>query len=224
MVRRSASVILICLLGAGCSVRSGLPLGPQSYAVIPYETEQIPQSVYRIGPLDSIGVSVFREPQLSLNSIQVDAGGEVVLPLIGKVEAAGKSPSELSEELQVAYGQYLKHPQVSVTVASVSQTVAVEGAVREPGVYPIYGQSSLIEALALAKSPNEVAANDQVLVFRKIGGQRMAARFDIRRIRMGLDPDPVILPGDRIVVGFEALKEVWRDYFSRPIFNIFRVL
>lgn len=220
-----AGFLVICMSIAcsACSVRSGLPLGPQAYAVIP--ADEAAPAKYLIGPLDTISVTVFREPQLSLTDARVDAGGEIVLPLVGIVQASGKTAGELSEQIQISMKRYLNDPHVSVTVASVSQTIAVEGGVNQPGVYAIpTGKSSLIEALALARSPTQLAANDQVIVFRKINGQRAGARFDIRRVRMGLDPDPVIYPGDRIVVGFDALKESWEFYFKAPIFNLFRVL
>jgi len=59
-------------------------------------------------------------------------------------------------------------------------------------------------------------------VFREIDGRRAGARFDIRRIRAGLDPDPLILPGDRIAVGENTLGRAWQNYLSAPIFNVFR--
>lgn len=223
MLNKTAFLVIgISLSVSACSVRSDLPLGPQAYSVI--SAEEVAPGKYLIGPLDTVNVTIFREPQLSVSDAHVDAGGEIVLPLLGVVKASGKTAGELSEQIQTDMKRYLNDPRVSVTVESISQTIAVEGGVNQPGVYTIPGKSSLIEALALARSPTQLAANDQVIVFRKINGQRAGARFDIRRVRMGLDPDPVIYPGDRIVVGFDALKETWEYYFKAPIFNLFRVL
>lgn len=219
---RKVALCVICLSSTACGVSSNLPLGSASYAVIPATSADQDLSAYLIGPLDNLNIAVFREPQLSAPSLQVDAGGDIVLPLIGKVRAAGKSTADLSIEIEQVFKRYLNNPSVAVNVTSARQTIAVEGSVNQPGVYQIPGKTSLLEAMALARSPSEVAANDQVLVFRKIDGRMAAARFDIRRIRMGLDPDPVILAGDRIVVGFSGLKEAWRDYFSKGIFNAFR--
>lgn len=222
LIKTAFLVICLSLACGACSVRSDLPLGPQAYAVIP--ADEAAPTKYLIGPLDTVNVTVFREPQLSLSDAHVDAGGEIVLPLVGVVKASGKTAGELSAQIQAEMKRYLTDPHVSVTVESVSQTIAVEGGVNQPGVFAIPGKSSLIEALALARSPTQLAANDQVIVFRKINGQRAGARFDIRRVRMGLDPDPVIYPGDRIVVGFDALKQSWEFYFKAPIFNLFRIL
>ena len=222
-MQKRAVFFATCFCLAGCSVRSELPLG-RPYAAVPAEPADPVPGEYLIGPLDTLNIMVFREPQLSVPTAQVDAGGEIVLPLIGMVKASGKSAGDLSNQLQTSLRRYLLNPRVAVAVNSISQTIAVEGAVNQPGIYPIAGKSSLIEALALARSPTHVAANDQVVVFRRINGQRVGARFDIRRIRMGLDPDPAILPGDRVVVGFHGLKEAWREYLAAPIFNVFRVI
>jgi polysaccharide export outer membrane protein len=126
--------------------------------------------------------------------------------------------------LQGSLREYIKNPMVSVSVNSITQKVVVEGSVNQPGVYDIRGNSSLVEALAMARSPTDVADLDQVFVFRKVGGKMQGARFNLRRIRTGLDPDPAIIAGDRIVVGLDAVAAAWRDYVDRPIFNIFRVL
>lgn len=216
-------IAVMCLSCAACSsVRSGIPLGAQNYAVIPAEAAEPVASEYLIGPFDTVSVSVFREPQLSVTNAQVDTGGAIMLPLVGKVQATGMSAASLSYDVETKMQRFLKKPKVSVSITSNSQTIAVEGGVNQPGIFPIPGKSSLIEALALAKGPTVVAAQDEVIVFRKLNGQRAAARFDMRRIRMGLDPDPDIRPGDRIVVGIDGMKEGYVNFFSKIPFLSFR--
>jgi polysaccharide export outer membrane protein len=78
--------------------------------------------------------------------------------------------------------------------------------------------------MALGGSPTQYAKNNEIFVLRIVNGRQVGARFDINRIRAAIDPDPIILPGDRIVVGASGLKEALRDYLSAPIFNIFRLL
>ena len=221
---RRLILLALCSATAACGVRSELPLGAPAYALIPAEVAAPAPDRYLLGPMDVVSILVFREPELSVESSQIDPAGNIVLPLIGAVRAEGRSPAELSQFVESALTRYVHNPQVSISITQIGQTIAVEGGVNQPGVYPIPGRSSLIEALALARSTSQIAANDQVIVFREIDGRRAGARFDIRRIRAGLDPDPVILPGDRIVVGFSALKEAWREYFTAPIFNIFRAI
>ena len=77
--------------------------------------------------------------------------------------------------------------------------------------------------MALAKSTTKVAKLDEVVVFRVIDGQRAGAQFDLREIRAGNAPDPVILPGDTIVVGFDSLKGAFREFLaSGPLLYFFK--
>lgn len=210
-----------CLAIGGCtSIPSNLPKGPEAYAIVPSVMPQTER--YVLDSADTVTVSVFREPELSVVDRVVDGGGNLNLPLIGDIDVRGKTSGELSEEIRSRLTRYVIDPKVSVGVVSASQSVAVEGSVNQPGIYPIPGRSSLLETMALARSPTRIAALDQIFVFRTIDGQEQAARFDLRRIRAGLDPDPVILPSDKIVVGYSNLKELWLEYLSVPVFNIFR--
>lgn len=199
--------------------------GAAAYDVIPALNPDVQPGEYRLGPLDTIDVTVFQEPDLSQKGLHLDAAGRVLIPLIGQVEAAGKTAVELSNQIASQLGQrYLVNPQVTVTVVSaVSQRVSVEGSVNEAGVYEIAGRTSLLQALALAKGPTRTAALSQVVVFRNINGQRNAAVFNIADIRRGAAPDPEIVGNDLIVVGFSNVKAGFRDFLSSsPLLAIFR--
>ena len=224
--RITLSLALLAALAGCAGQRSGLPSGAEAYKVIPPDDPSSRLSDYRIGPLDILSVTVFREPDLTLKELQVDAGGNLVFPLIGAVEASGKTANELSSEIARRLNErYLRNPQVSVVVSSsTSQRVTVEGSVTEPGVYELGGNATLLEALARAKSPTRTAALDQVVVFRREGGTRLGAVFDIRDIRAGRVADPRIRGGDTVVVGFSAVKGAFRDFLqSAPFLNLFRV-
>ena len=218
-------LFLVCTASlAACSTpKADLPRGEQAYEVIRAPAGGLVE--YRIGPLDTIGVNVFREPDLTFEELKVDSTGNIPFPLIGTIRAAGKTAGELSSELAARLGErYLKNPQVSVlVVSSVSQRVTVDGSVTEPGVYEISGGTTLIEALARAKGPTRVADLDEVVVFRTINGQRTGAIFDLRRIRAGISADPAIVGGDVIVVGYSAVKGGFREFLSAaPLLGVFR--
>ena len=210
------SILVPALLGACTSASEHLPHGPAAYDVIPASNAGVRQEDYRINPLDVLSVNVFREPDLTLKDIQVDASGNLLFPLIGNLQAAGRTGSELSREIASRLGErYLRNPQVTVVVSSsVSQRVVVEGNVTDPGVYEIGGNTTLLEALARAKSPTRVAALDEVVIFRVVDNQRVGAVFDVSKIRAGLAPDPQIRGGDTVVVGFSAVKGAFRDFLS----------
>jgi len=211
---------------AGNQPAMTLPSGSAAYSVIPAQAEPAAATTdYKIGALDTVDVTVYDEPDLSAKGLQVDASGNIALPLVGSVAAQGMSPAQLSRELEQLLGvRYLRNPQVTVTVASsVSQKVSVEGEVAEPGVYPLTGPTTLLGVLALAKGETEVATLRQVVIFRTIGGQRMGAVFDVASIRRGQAPDPAIQGNDMVVVGYSSAKKFWKNVVSAaPMFSIFR--
>lgn len=221
----ACGVVLLCSACSGMHAADDLPHGLASYAVMPPSDPRTAAAAYEIGPLDVLKVTVFQEKDLSFDQIQVDASGNLSLPLIGTVHAAGNTVGELSSEIAAQLGKkYLVDPQVSVSVASsVSQNVTVEGDVKQPGVYALNGTETLLTALAQAQSPTEVAKLDQVVIFRNIDGKRAGAVFDVAAIREGRMPDPEVLGGDVIVVGFDQVKGLFRDFFkTAPFFYAFQ--
>lgn len=227
MKRSLAAVPLLgAVLLSGCfSPSATIPRGEAAYRVIPPADQTKGPAQYRIGVLDTLSIRTFQEPDLTFDKIQVDAGGTINFPLIGVVHAAGKTPFELSQELEKGLaGRYIVSPQVVVGVEeSAAQRVVVEGNVIEPGVYEVSGSSSLMESIARAKGLTRVAQVNQIVVFREVNGQRMGAIFNLKDIREGKAPDPEILGGDTIVVGFNAVKGAYRDFISMaPVFNAFR--
>lgn len=227
---RFALAIILSAVLTGCASErpmTNLPTGAAAYSVIPAAPQNGDTAVadYRIGPLDTLDVTVYEEPDLSAKAIQVDAAGQIALPLVGTIDAKGRTPAELSKELEQLLGaKYLKNPQVTVSVAaSVSQKVAIQGEVTEPGVYPLNGPTTLLDVISMAKGETDVATLRQVVVFRTVEGQRMGAVFDVASIRRGEAQDPVIQGNDLVVVGYSAAKRFWKDVVSTaPLFNIFR--
>lgn len=213
-VMRGAPALLAIVALCGCASSPDLRRGPEAYDLMQSAaTAQSIRDDYKIGPLDVLRVTVLYEPDLSSAALRVDQKGQISLPLLGPLEVAGKTTTQLSSEITGGLGaRYLRNPQVTVTVeSSSSQKVVVEGDVNAPGVYDITGSASLLEALARAQSPNRVASLKDVVVFRNLGGRRVGAVFDVTRIRAGLDPDPRIVGGDVVVVGFSYAKGAYRD-------------
>ena len=167
---------------------------------------------YRIGPLDRLNITVFQVKDLTFEKLQVDAAGDVRLPLIGAVAAAGRTADELAAEIARRLGQtYLRSPQVTVTVEeAVSQKVSVEGAVNEAGVFDLKGRTSLMEAVARAKGASKTANLHRVTIVRAVGGAPHAATFDLAAIRAGRAGDPEVLANDVVVVEDSRVKTLWR--------------
>lgn len=210
---------------SGCirTVPSDLPSGDAAYTAIKPKAVVFPLT-YPLVPGDTIQIQVFQEPDLSVDKTTVDPAGSISLPLVGEMRAGGLTAGELGRQIEAALGRsYMKSPHVSVVMIEPAlRSVAVEGEVKQPGVYGINGNTTLIGALALARSPTLTAKLNEVMIFRQVNGERVGARFDIAMIRAGKASDPVLLPDDVVVVGFGRVQGTYRDFLSAaPIFNIF---
>ncbi|MBX7515086.1 polysaccharide export protein [Qipengyuania sp. GH38] len=221
---RLTCVAALFSLGGCFSPSAGLPKDEAAYAVMPPAEAGGGMNLYRIGVLDSLSIRVFQEPELSFETVSVDASGFINFPLVGQIEAVGKTPQQLSDELEAGLGsRFIRDPQVVVgVVESAAQRVTVTGSVVEPGVYEIAGASSLVESIARAKGLTDRAVDDEVLIFREIDGERYGAVFNLRHIQEGRAPDPQILGGDRIVVGYSTVRGAYQDFLrAAPILNVF---
>jgi polysaccharide export outer membrane protein len=174
-----------------------------------YETNR----PYLIGPFDKLTIDVFGIEELSQKEVQTDAGGRISFPLAGVISAAGKTPGELEQEIaRQLRGRYVRDPQVTVNLKeTVSQVVTVDGQVREPGLYPVVGRMTLMQAVARAKGTSEFAKLDDVVVFRTVQGQKMAGLYNLKAIRRGYYADPEIYANDTVVVGDSAGRRLFKD-------------
>lgn len=168
-----------------------------------------------IGPLDTIEVDVFGIPDLR-REMQVDASGRISMPLAGTVDARGKTSEELAHSVEHALrARYVRDPQVTVNIkSSVSQVVTVDGQVVEPGLYPVTNQMTLMRVIASAKGLSEFARQDDVVILRTVGQQRMAGLYNIAAIRQGRYDDPLVYANDVIVVGDSPQRRLFRDLVS----------
>lgn len=181
-------------------------------------------AVYLLRPADKISVSVFREPDLSLSEVRIGVDGDISVPMLGSVRAAGMTPKQLEQVVTLRLADIgLKSPSVSVNIAEyASHLVTVEGAVQQPGVYPFQPGARLSAAIALARGPRRTANPEQVAVFREGPDGILVAKFDYRQVSQGTMLDPVLQPGDRIVMGTDGLSVFWEDALrALPAFGVF---
>jgi len=181
---------------------------------------------YRIAPLDVLEISVFGVPDLT-RTAQVSSSGMITLPLIKNVKAGGRTASELEREIaRKLQASYLQSPQVSIFIKEYnSQRITIDGAVNKPGIFPITGKVSLLQAIALAEGLALVADPSGVMVFRTVGNKRMGARFDISKIRSGKQSDPMLQAGDIVMVDESAARTTLRDIKEvLPVSGLFTML
>ena len=221
---RVSALALVALAVAGCNTRGG----PIPYEVTNFTAPDAPAAAslpeyYRIAPLDTLRVSVFQVEDLT-GDYQVDLGGNIAMPLIGSVPAVGLTIDELKQRLVARLGErYLNNPDITVGVASSSQlAVTVDGSVRRPGPIPLQGRMTLMQAVANAGGTDENSNPRRVAIFRTIDGRRMAAAFDLTRIRRGETEDPQVYRGDIIVVDGSRMRAIFRDIVSTvPLLGYF---
>lgn len=156
---------------------------------------------YRIGPSDLLDIKVFQADELS-RQVRVDQRGDITLPLMGTIRVAGLTQNGLEQRLASLMGKnLLQNPQVSVFIKEfTAQRVTIEGEVGKQGVFPLSGQVTVLQAIAMAGGLGEYAASNQVMMFRKQGSGVRTYQIDLDAIRNGLANDPYVQNDDRIVV------------------------
>lgn len=219
--RRVRSALFSAALAlAGCNdgfSPQGQDLSANSIAASDRSPSAIPAAVasqddYKISPLDVVEVTVYQVKELD-SVARVSQTGYISLPLIGEVRASGKTVKQLEADIAARFGvKYLRSPNVRVTMKEfTSQRFTVEGAVNAPGVYSMAGQTSLLQAIAMARGLNRIAESD-VAVFRIVDGKRTAARYNLPAIRDGQAEDPILSGGDVVVVGESAVRNAWTNF------------
>ncbi len=214
MIGRDIAFVVLCVCAsAPVAAQDVASVSPATAMAAPPQAAPIISPDYAIGPQDSLNVDVFGVPELS-RSVQVDDAGFVALPLIGRVRASGLTANQLSQSVAEEYNKkYLKDPVVTVTVKdAASQKVTVDGSVIAPGVYQITPTTTLTQAVALAKGPDQVADVHHVSIVRNGAGGRTITSFDLDDIHDGKVVDPPIRANDEVVVDVSGTRKFVRDF------------
>ncbi len=214
------------LLLTGCADSRGgpIPYGVSEFGV-PDSPKLVPLEVgYKIAPMDTLTVKVFRMPDLT-GDYEVDLAGHISMPLIGEISAYDLTTAQLDDALTRKLGEkYLENPDVSVGIkSSTRRSVTVDGAVNRAGAFPVNGPMTLMQAVASAGGTNQEANARRVAIFRTIGGKRQAAAFDLTSIRRGEMEDPAIYAGDIVVIDGSSVKAAQKQLLnSLPVLSVFR--
>lgn len=157
---------------------------------------------YVIAAGDTLQLFVWKEPELT-REVTVRVDGKITLPLLGGVEAAGRTPEALGAELGELFRRFLEAPHVAVGVSQANGSrFYVVGQVQKPGVFPLLGRRSLVQALAEAGGFKDFAKADRILIIRE--GQRppLVLTVNYKRLEAGgdLSQNVALRPGDTILV------------------------
>lgn len=202
------------LLLGGCGGRTPLESTATLQVTKDAELPAPVRGVGVIGPLDTLDIVTFGVEELTLETV-VDGAGRINFPLVGSLDVNGQTPAQVAATIQSGLRRYVRAPNVAVSVKEgVSQVVTVDGSVLRPGQYPATANTTLMRAIALGGGLSEFARQDDVVILRTIGDQRMAGLYNIAAIRRGAYTDPRVYPDDVIVVGDSPARRLFRDAVS----------
>jgi polysaccharide biosynthesis/export protein len=183
------------LLGACSSVRN-YPPAPQS--------AETPNHRYKIGPLDSLNVVVWRNPELS-SIVTVRPDGRISTPLVEDVLAAGRNPADLARDIEGVLGKYIRDPVVTVVVSGFqgvySEQIRILGEATRPQAVAFRQNMTLLDVMIQAGGLTDFAdGNGAVLVRGNEGGKQYSIRLKDLLKRGDISANVDVKPGDVIIV------------------------
>jgi polysaccharide export outer membrane protein len=157
---------------------------------------------YEVQPSDLLQVSVWREPELT-QQVVVRPDGGFSFPLVGEVNAVGKTVEELRRELAEQLGGFIPDVVVTVSVLEIrGNKIYVIGQVNQPGEFIVNPRVDVIQALSLAGGTTAFASPSQIFVLRRDNAQQRRLPFNFDAVLRGRDLEQNILlrSGDVVVV------------------------
>jgi len=191
----------VCIVLAGTLVAL-LGLGHFAYAAEPSSSTASTGGDYQIGPEDILEISVWREKDLQ-REVLVRPDGWLTFPLVGNVQAAGKTAYQVEQEIRQRLRKFIPDPVVTVTVKKIQGLkIFVTGRVGKPGEYMVGRYIDVLQALTLAGGLTPFAKEDKIKVLRKQGGKEVVIPFDYSEVKKGkrLEQNITLRSGDVIVV------------------------
>lgn len=157
---------------------------------------------YEIGPEDVLEISVWKEEDLQ-REVLVRPDGWLTFPLIGNIQAAGRTAQQLDQDITSRLKKYIPDPVVTVTVKKIQGLkVFVIGKVGKPGEYNVGRYVDVLQALTLAGGLTPFADEDSIKILRKKDGKETVMLFDYGDVKKGkrLEQNILLRSGDVIVV------------------------
>jgi polysaccharide export outer membrane protein len=197
-------VSLVAVALSGCAAGGKGPELPPATFVTPQEG---PGEDYIIGPLDTLTIFVWRNPELGAK-VQVRPDGRISTPLIADMPAVGKTPTMLAQDIKLQLGEYIRDPLVSVIVdnfsGTYSQQVRIVGATEKPASIPFRANMTLLDAMIAVGGLSEFAAGNRARLVRhdpKDGRQReFALKIGDLLKRGDAKANVKLAPGDVIII------------------------
>jgi len=188
------------LLLDGCATEAELP---EAKAVAPEAEWTSPD--YKIGPLDTLSVFVWQQPDLS-QTVAVRPDGRITMPLIEDLTAAGKTPSQLARDIEKKLEKYVRDPIVTVIAGGFAgtydQQVRVIGQAQQPAALPYLANATVLDVMIAVGGLTEFADGNGARLIRDEDGERKVYRLRLDDlVREGdITANAAVLPGDVIII------------------------
>jgi polysaccharide biosynthesis/export protein len=195
-VGRLVVLAIISVVVAACSSTRAYPPAPTSVESV--------DRPYLVGPLDVLNITVWRNPELS-STVTVRPDGRISFPLLNDVVAAGRSPTELSKEIEAGLSKMIQQPSVTIVVGGFSGTFAeqirIVGEAARPQAVPFRKNMSVLDVMIQVGGLTDYAdGNAAVLVRGSEGGKQYSLRLSDLLKRGDISANSAVLPGDIIIV------------------------
>jgi len=158
---------------------------------------------YAIGSGDVLEIITWKEPDFSRDEIIVRLDGNISFPLLNDISAAGKTPTELKNDIETKLKDYISDPNVTVTVKeATSKRFYILGEVSRTGEYALVKNLTVLQAFAIAGGFTEWASKKEIILFRNVNGKAKVIRINYKKIMKGRDfkENVLIQPDDTIIV------------------------
>ena len=158
---------------------------------------------YLIGSGDTLQISVWKEPEVSVPAAVVRPDGRITVPLIKEVEVAGLTPRQAETVITEGLGKFITDPNVTVVVAAInSKKIYVIGAVRKEGTLPYTYGMTVMQALSEAGGLNDYAKRKKIYILRTESGREYRLDFNYDEVVKGerMEQNTVLLPSDTVVI------------------------
>jgi polysaccharide export outer membrane protein len=176
------------------------PASPPAAPPKPQAAQAATPADYRLVTGDKLRVEVYKDPQLS-QSLQIRPDGKITLPLLGDIPAAGKTPTELRDNITAALREYITNPVVTVIVIEATPaTIYVMGEVGKPGPQAMTGSMSILQALAMAGGFKDFAHTKDITILRKSSTGTRRLHFNYNDAIKGEGAPMMLEPGDTVIV------------------------
>lgn len=205
MRRRARKTSLLATTLSASFILGAVPSFAQSAPASPAAPAAATPGVFEefvLGVEDKLSISVWKEPDLT-KTVSVRPDGKITFPLVGDVQAAGRAPRQLTEDITKLLSRFIKEPVVTVVVEEINNfKVFVLGEVTIQGALNLRRRTRLLEAIALAGGVSKFADKSDVLLLRFEDGKETRTRIDYRKVVSGEknELNVFLKPGDTIVV------------------------